>query len=94
MAIVRTTAVTGPQKVRTSFELGFFVSRLGKDRTMLLIPEGQDVKIPSDYKGITPIRYAVAGDDIALGSALAPTATAIKKTIRKLKVRSSFQVAN
>ena len=26
MAIVRTTAVTGPQKVRTSFELGFFVS--------------------------------------------------------------------
>lgn len=76
------------------FELGFFVSRLGKDRTMLLIPEGQDVKIPSDYKGITPIRYSVAADDIALGSALAPTATAIKKTIRKLKVRSSFQVAN
>lgn len=40
------------------FELGFFMSRLGRERTFLLVPEmDADLKLPSDFKGMTPIMY-------------------------------------
>ncbi len=40
------------------FELGFFMSRLGRKRTLLLVPQmGSDLKLPSDFKGMTPITY-------------------------------------
>lgn len=40
------------------FELGFFMSRLGRDRTLLLVPQmSADLKLPSDFKGMTPIMY-------------------------------------
>jgi CRP/FNR family cyclic AMP-dependent transcriptional regulator len=41
------------------FELGFFMSRLGRKRTFLLLPNmDANLKLPSDFKGITPIMYA------------------------------------
>lgn len=40
------------------FELGFFMSRLGRKRTFLLVPQmDADLKLPSDFKGMTPIMY-------------------------------------
>ena len=40
------------------FELGFFMSRLGRKRTFLLVPKSSaELKLPSDFKGITPIVY-------------------------------------
>lgn len=40
------------------FELGFFMSRLGRKRTFLLVPQmSADLKLPSDFKGMTPITY-------------------------------------
>lgn len=40
------------------FELGFFMSRLGRDRTLLLVPQmDANLKLPSDFKGMTPIMY-------------------------------------
>lgn len=40
------------------FELGFFMSRLGRQRTFLLVPQMDgDLKLPSDFKGMTPIAY-------------------------------------
>lgn len=40
------------------FELGFFMSRLGRKRTFLLVPQmDADLKLPSDFKGMTPITY-------------------------------------
>ncbi len=40
------------------FELGFFMSRLGRKRTFLLVPQmDADLKLPSDFKGLTPITY-------------------------------------
>ena len=74
------------------FELGFFVSRLGRHRTLLLVPRGEEVKLPSDYKGITPITYAPPADDRPLPIALAPAVTQIKQVIRKMGVRPSFQL--
>jgi predicted nucleotide-binding protein len=40
------------------FELGFFMSRLGRKRTFLLVPQTDaDLKLPSDFKGMLPITY-------------------------------------
>lgn len=40
------------------FELGFFMSRLGRKRTFLLVPKmDEELKLPSDFKGMTPIMY-------------------------------------
>ena len=75
------------------FELGFFMSSIGRHRTLLLVPRGNDIKIPTDFKGITPIAYDDNTDDQPLSSALGPTVTQIKKTIEKLGVRSSLQAA-
>lgn len=41
------------------FELGFFMSRLGRNRTFLLVPQmDAELKLPSDFKGMTPIIYS------------------------------------
>lgn len=40
------------------FELGFFMSRLGRTRTFLLVPQmDANLKLPSDFKGMIPITY-------------------------------------
>lgn len=75
------------------FELGFFMSRLGRARTLLLVPRGEDIKLPSDFKGLTPIDYTVskAGSDLAV--ALGPTIDKISALIQKLGVRASLAEA-
>jgi CRP/FNR family cyclic AMP-dependent transcriptional regulator len=46
------------------FELGFFMSRLGRKRTFLLVPQiDATFKLPSDFKGMTPIMYQPLTDD-------------------------------
>lgn len=74
------------------FELGFFMSRIGRYRTLLLVPKYANVKIPSDFKGVTPIPYDNDTSDQQLSTALGPTVTKIKKAIRELGVRASMQL--
>ena len=40
-----------------TFELGFFMGRLGRHRTVLLEPRGEDIKLPTDLKGLTALDY-------------------------------------
>lgn len=69
------------------FELGFFLSRLGRNRTILLVPRGEDVKLPSDFKGLTPLTYKIAGPDEKLPTALGPTIYRIKQLLKEHGVR-------
>jgi predicted nucleotide-binding protein len=39
------------------FELGMFMGRLGRKRTVLMVPQGKNVKLPSDLTGLTVISY-------------------------------------
>jgi CRP/FNR family cyclic AMP-dependent transcriptional regulator len=39
------------------FELGLSIGRIGLDRTFLLEPRGEDVKLPSDLTGLTVLAY-------------------------------------
>ncbi len=39
-------------------ELGLFIGALGHSRVFMVLPEGVDVKIPTDLLGVTPVRYS------------------------------------
>lgn len=65
------------------FELGLFIGRLGRKRSFLLEPRGDEVKLPSDLTGITTIPYrAAAGKEI--GPALGPACNKMREIINDL----------
>jgi predicted nucleotide-binding protein len=53
------------------FELGLFIGRLGRKRSFLLEPRGEEVKLPSDLSGITTIAYkpAIGKEPVSVGPA-------------------------
>jgi CRP/FNR family cyclic AMP-dependent transcriptional regulator len=69
------------------FELGFFIGRLGRKRTFLLEPRGEEVKLPSDLAGLTTIGYRY-GDSKTLPSLLGPACHKIRKIINELGPRT------
>lgn len=72
------------------FELGFFMSRLGRARTLLLIPRDEQVQLPSDFKGMNPITYRLALEGENQAAALGPTIDRIIRIIAEQGVRSSL----
>ncbi|MER8608383.1 nucleotide-binding protein [Mesorhizobium sp. M1156] len=68
------------------FELGFFMGRLGRKRTLLLEQRGEDIKLPSDLAGITTIGYRVGPPD-KLPALLGPVCTEIRKIAHSLGPR-------
>jgi CRP/FNR family cyclic AMP-dependent transcriptional regulator len=72
------------------FELGFFMSRLGRSRTLLLVPRNEEVKLPSDFKGLTPIFYQKGRKVADLSVAMGPCIDRINGLVKQLGVRSSI----
>lgn len=72
------------------FELGFFMSRLGRARTLLLIPRDEKVQLPSDFKGMNPITYKLPIEGEKLAASLGPTIDKIAEVISGQGVRSSL----
>ena len=68
------------------FELGLFMGKLGRRRTMLVQPRRADVKLPSDLKGLTTISYA-PGKAEDLAARLGPACHEIRKIVQKSGVR-------
>jgi len=68
------------------FELGFFIGRLGRKRTFLLEPRGEDVKLPTDLSGLITITYQ-HGNPNDLPSLLGPVCNRIRKIINDLGAR-------
>lgn len=65
------------------FELGMFIGRLGRHRTILVHPQLKDLVLPSDLKGITPASYIVPSKSDELPSRIGPICTQIRKLIQK-----------
>ncbi|GAO05296.1 TIR domain-containing protein [Anaeromyxobacter sp. PSR-1] len=63
------------------FEMGLFVSRLGRERVFMLREKGTTLKIPSDLLGITPVTYVCKGG-CTLGQALGGAVNEIRKAVR------------
>lgn len=65
------------------FELGLFMGALGRNRTLIVLPDDADIKIPTDLLGITPIAYH-KGEVADISSWIAPACTQIAKNIERL----------
>jgi len=65
------------------FELGLFIGRLGRKRSFLVEPRGEEVKLPSDLHGITTVPYRYTGET-ELVSALGPACNCMRKIIKEL----------
>jgi predicted nucleotide-binding protein len=65
------------------FELGLFIGRLGRKRSFLLEPRGEEVKLPSDLSGITTIPYRVTNDK-GSGVAVGPACNRMREIINDL----------
>lgn len=69
------------------FELGLFMGTLGRDRVYYLYCRGQDIDLPTDLAGITPLTYE-EHEDGDLEAALGPVATRVKKKFLELGRRN------
>jgi predicted nucleotide-binding protein len=69
------------------FELGFFMGKLTRYRTILVCQRGDGLKLPSDLQGLTILSYQPGKAD-ELASRLGPTCTEIRKIVRNLGVRT------
>lgn len=65
------------------FELGMFMGAFKRDRTLFIKPRGQDLKIPTDLLGLTPLEY-VADDPANLVSLLGPACSEIRKLVETI----------
>ena len=64
------------------FELGMFISVLGRERALIVMEHNADLKMPTDLLGITPISYKIKGGDIP--ASLATVCTELGSVIRRL----------
>jgi predicted nucleotide-binding protein len=64
------------------FELGLFIGRIGRHRSFLVEPRGEEVKLPSDLSGITTVPYRYDPQDLA--AAMGPACNRIRTIIKEL----------
>lgn len=67
------------------FELGLFMGKLGRRRTILFQPEGQELKLPSDLQGLTAVTYK-RGEPKDMLALLGAPCTQVRKLIQELGV--------
>ncbi|WP_348270046.1 nucleotide-binding protein [Edaphobacter paludis] len=64
------------------FELGMFIGRIGRLRSFLIEPRGEEVKLPSDLSGITALAYRYDPENLA--AAMGPACNRIRAIVREL----------
>lgn len=62
IVISRGTKETAPRD-NVVFELGLFAGTLGRERTFAVVHEGDEPKLPSDFKGVTYATYSMVKDE-------------------------------
>jgi CRP/FNR family transcriptional regulator, cyclic AMP receptor protein len=65
------------------FELGLFMGGLGRERSFILTPRGEEIKLPTDLLGITRLQYK-KGPKKGLGVRLRPVSQSLWKRIKEL----------
>jgi len=73
------------------FELGLFVGRLGRQRSVFLVPKGSNLHIPSDLHGVTALSFDANRSDGSLNAALGPAANKIRNTLKKINASNTSE---
>jgi hypothetical protein len=90
----REVTTLGPRD-NVLFELGLFMGRLGRSRTFVIRPRGDQIKIPSDLAGLTTAVYDWPRADGNHKAAVGPACDSIREMIRTLgfsETRTSTQI--
>ena len=64
-------------------ELGLFMGALGRERSFIVKPRGEDIKVPSDLLGLKPLEYSNGTTD-TVSARVAPICNEIRNTVRTL----------
>ncbi|MBI5214610.1 MAG: nucleotide-binding protein [Ignavibacteriae bacterium] len=64
------------------FELGFFISKLGKDNVFMIKPDNMHINLPSDLKGYDPYNFPHQYSNIAVA-----IRTEINTILKKIGIR-------
>lgn len=83
LLVTRDEHVLGPRD-NVLFELGLFMGRLGRERTFVVRPEGNGVKVPSDLAGVVVPTYEWPRADGNHVAAVGPACDLIRQVIRSL----------
>jgi CRP/FNR family transcriptional regulator, cyclic AMP receptor protein len=67
------------------WEHGFFTGGLGRGRVFIVMPRGLDLKLPSDWGGITILDFDSNGTPDDLSSRLGAAVNSIRKEVVRLK---------
>ena len=70
------------------FELGMFMGRLGRRRSILVFPQHKGLELPTDLHGLTPASY-LPGAPKDLPASLGPVCTQIRKIVHQLGVKTA-----
>lgn len=70
------------------FELGLFMGRLGRHRTLVVLPTKETIKLPSDLSGLTCISYVPAANKAELPARIGPACNQIRDLIQQYRTRS------
>jgi predicted nucleotide-binding protein len=62
------------------FELGMFIGRLGRHRSFLVEPRGEEIRLPSDLTGVTVLTYKIDDGKPRLG----PACSRLREIINEL----------
>jgi len=62
------------------FELGLFMGALTRDRTFIALPHGEELKIPSDLLGLTPLTY-LPGTPHTLSERIGPMCNELRSIV-------------
>jgi hypoxanthine phosphoribosyltransferase len=73
----------GSPRDNVIFELGMFMGKVGRNRTFIIVNEGDKAKIPSDLEGFTLVYYSDRSDKNTR-AALSPACTKIRNEIRTI----------
>jgi predicted nucleotide-binding protein len=63
-------------------EFGMHIGRIGRQRCFMLLPRGNDVKLPSDIDGMIPIYYDDSRTDGNIEAAVSPACRSLLREIK------------
>jgi hypothetical protein len=71
------------------FEFGLFVGCLGREKSIILAPRGDEPRLPSDLFGITALKYESSRQDGNIDAALGPACHSIRRQLARTQPRRS-----